>query len=106
LPPLAGEVFFQFMFVSRQSPVGVLEAYGSGLGAQVAWVWTYGLLSGESGVELQGDQSRLRGGQEQGAYRGSKCRGIKGFHGMKLSGRCLGTKLAGAPTRYHVGCWP
>jgi hypothetical protein len=94
LPSIAGEVFFQFALVRGQSSVGVLEADGTGFRAQVAWIWTYGLLSGQSGVELQGNQSLLGGSQEQRAYRRSKYRGIKGFHVMKL---CV---LTGEKTRF------
>src|SRR5579864_1893989 len=46
LPSIAGEVLFQFAFVSGQSSIGDFEAHHSGFGAQVAWIWTYGLLSG------------------------------------------------------------
>ena len=51
-PSRTGEVFFQFALVRGQSPVGALEADGTGFGAQVAWIGTYGLLSGQPGVEL------------------------------------------------------
>jgi len=55
----AGEVLLKFSGVLGQRCGGLGELHGTGFRAQIAWVRTDRLLSGQTGVKLQGHQASL-----------------------------------------------